>query len=79
MIHTGTTAVIAHAIEWLRNQGQHPINVCCLYATTPFVLAADLRRGLDVLEQAGCDYSFSVTSLRLPDSASNPGDASGTC
>ncbi len=64
--HTGTIEVIAHAIEWLREQGQRPTHVCCLYATAPFVLAEDLRGGLDVLEQAGCNYSFSVTSYAFP-------------
>lgn len=64
--HTGTIAVIAHAIEWLRDRGQSPTQVCCLYATAPFVLADDLRRGLDVLERAGCDYSISVTSYAFP-------------
>ncbi len=35
--HTGTIPVIAHAIEWFREQGEAPAAVCCLYATAPFV------------------------------------------
>lgn len=64
--YTGTIPVIAHAIEWLRRQGEQPTKVCCLYATAPFVRADDLRRGLELLNQTGCDYAFSVTSYVFP-------------
>jgi len=64
--HTGTTAVIAHAINWFAAQGQAPAQVCCLYATAPFVSADDLRRGLTVLTEAGSDYAFAVTSYAFP-------------
>jgi N-acylneuraminate cytidylyltransferase len=64
--YTGTIPVIAHAIEWLHQQGDQPTEVCCLYATAPFVRADDLRRGLDLLNRTGCDYAFSVTSYAFP-------------
>ena len=64
--HTGTTAVIAHAIDWFAAQGQAPSQVCCLYATAPFVSADDLRRGLTVLTETGSDYAFSVASYAFP-------------
>ena len=64
--HTGTTAVIAHAINWFAAQGQNPAQVCCLYATAPFVSADDLRRGITVLTETGSDYAFSVTSYAFP-------------
>lgn len=64
--HTGTTAVMAHAIDWFTEQGQTPAQVCCLYATAPFVSADDLRRGLAVLIETGSDYVFSVTSYTFP-------------
>lgn len=64
--HTGTTAVIAHAIDWFAAQGQTPAQVCCLYATAPFVSVDDLRRGLKVLTDTGSDYAFSVTSYAFP-------------
>ncbi|WP_447772815.1 pseudaminic acid cytidylyltransferase [Variovorax boronicumulans] len=64
--HTGTTAVIAHGIEWFAARDQAPVQVCCLYATAPFISAEDLRRGLTVLTQAGSDYSFSVTNYAFP-------------
>ena len=64
--HIGTTAVIAHAIDWFIAHGQTPAQVCCLYATAPFVSADDLRRGLTVLTETGSDYAFSVTSYAFP-------------
>jgi pseudaminic acid cytidylyltransferase len=64
--HTGTTAVIAHAIKWFAQQGQKPEQVCCVYATAPFVLPTDLRQGLAVLTDTGADYAFSVTSYAFP-------------
>ena len=64
--HTGTTAVVAHAINWFADQGQKPVQVCCLYATAPFVSADDLRQGLAVLIDKGSDYAFSVTSYAFP-------------
>lgn len=64
--HTGTTPVIRHAIDWFQAQGQTPEQVCCLYATAPFVSVDDLRRGLAVLTESACDYAFSVTSYAFP-------------
>ena len=64
--HTGTTAVIAHAVNWFAAQGQMPEQVCCLYATAPFVSSDDLRKGLSILTETACDYAFSVTSYAFP-------------
>jgi len=64
--HTGTTPVIAHAIEWLNNTGTPPDYVCCIYATAPFVRPTDIELGLRKLEEAGCDFAFSVTSFAFP-------------
>jgi pseudaminic acid cytidylyltransferase len=64
--HTGTIPVIRHAIEWFGEQGQVSDQVCCVYATAPFVGAADIRRGLDILTGAGSDYAFAVTKYPFP-------------
>lgn len=64
--HTGTIPVIAHAIDWM-NQHHGPIDLaCCIYATAPFVTAADIQRGLHTLLEADSDYAFSVTSYAFP-------------
>ncbi|MCE5234351.1 MAG: pseudaminic acid cytidylyltransferase [Mizugakiibacter sp.] len=64
--HTGTGAVVAHAIEWFARLGRPPELACCIYATAPFVTPDDLVRGLDVLERSGSDYAFAVTGYAFP-------------
>ena len=64
--HTGTIPVIRHAIEWQQAQGEAPEQVCCIYATAPFVRASDLRQGLSTLNTAQSDYAFAVTSYAFP-------------
>lgn len=65
--HTGTIPVIAHAIDWYQKHApEKPAEVCCVYATAPFVRPADLRQGLEALQHHGCDYAFSVTSFPFP-------------
>jgi pseudaminic acid cytidylyltransferase len=64
--HTGTNPVIAHAIGWQNQHGLAATEVCGLYATAPFVQAADLQRGLQLLHATGADYAFSVTSYAFP-------------
>ena len=64
--HTPTVPVIAHAIEAIATEGIEPVEVCCIYATAPFVRAQDLRRGLDVLRDSGGLFAFSCTSFPSP-------------
>lgn len=64
--HVGTIAVMRHATEWFASQGRAAEQVCCLYATAPFVRSEDLQRGLATLEESGSDYAFSVTSYPFP-------------
>ena len=64
--YTGTSAVVAHAIQWYRAQGDMPDLVCCIYATAPFVSAADLQRGLQMLADSDSDVAFSGTSFAFP-------------
>lgn len=64
--YTGTTPVIAHAINWM-TRNSAPIDfACCIYATAPFIQAEDLQLGFDLLEQSGADYAFSVCSYPFP-------------
>lgn len=65
--HTGTIPVVAHAIDWLREHGQAPEIVCCLYATAPFVQTEDVRAGCEALQaNIDIDYAFSATSYAFP-------------
>lgn len=64
--HAGTVPVIAHATQWVLNQGFDLSAVCCIYATAPFVGVDDLTQGLNLLESGQWDYAFAVTEFAAP-------------
>jgi pseudaminic acid cytidylyltransferase len=64
--HTGTIPVVAHALEWM-NERFGPVQLaCCLYATAPFVQTQDLCQGLEILQQTGAQYAFTVATFAAP-------------
>ena len=64
--YTGTIPVIAHAIDWQNQHGALATEVCCIYATAPFVESTDLQRGLQLLQSTNASYALSVTSYAFP-------------
>jgi N-acylneuraminate cytidylyltransferase len=64
--HIATTPVINHAIDWLIEHKFNVTNICCLYATAPFVRADDIKSAYIQLINSGADYCFSVTSFPFP-------------
>ena len=64
--HVATIPVVAHALNWLRQNGCVPEFVCCIYATAPFLSVEDLYRGFDLIQQTGGDYVFPVTTFDFP-------------
>lgn len=61
---TGTTAVMAHAVEWL---GAADADLaCCIYPTAVLLVASDIRVGLDALLASDADYAFSVAGYDHP-------------
>jgi N-acylneuraminate cytidylyltransferase len=65
--YTGTIPVIAHAVEWLKQEEQLEIDwVCCIYATAPFIQSDDLKASLKMIKVEDTDYCFSVTSYPFP-------------
>lgn len=64
--NTPTLPVIAHAVNWQNQNGPQAVEVCCIYATAPFIDPQDLRRGLSILSDSDADYAFSVTSYAFP-------------
>ncbi|TBR37474.1 pseudaminic acid cytidylyltransferase [Marinomonas agarivorans] len=67
-----TMDVMKHAVDWCVDQ-QWPVqNVCCIYATAPFLLSRSLQEGLSILAQplsqtaAIVDYVFSATTFPFP-------------
>lgn len=63
--HTGTNAVVRHAIDWFEAAGQRFDEVCCLYATAPFVTAADLCEAQRRLSPA-VEFVFAATRFDFP-------------
>lgn len=64
--YTGTAAVVRHAIEWFEENEVTYEEVCCIYATAPFIRAEDIRSGLEILHSGNADYAFTVTSFPFP-------------
>ncbi len=63
---TGTTPVIAHAINELKNMGREYESVCCIYATAPFVSAENIKLGFQKLENSDKKFAFSVCAFEAP-------------
>ncbi len=64
--HATTVDVIKHTLTWFADSGQPIDNICCIYATAPFVESSDLNQGLKVIKESSFDYAFSVTSFPFP-------------
>lgn len=64
--HIGTAPVIAHAINWYSKHNFEPTEICCIYATAPFLLSEDIKLGQNILEQSKADFAFSITSFAFP-------------
>jgi pseudaminic acid cytidylyltransferase len=64
--HTATIPVIRHAIGWAEAKGWTLEAVCCIYATAPFVRAADLREGWRLMQQQDMDFAFTATTFPYP-------------
>ena len=64
--YVGTIPVIRHAIEWIEDNDNTVENVCCLYATAPFVQSKIISEAYQQLISSKSDYCFSVTSFAFP-------------
>jgi len=64
--YTSTLPVIKHAIEWFDVKSQSPSEVCCLYATAPFVSARVIRKAYEQMQLVRAEYCFTATSFAFP-------------
>ena len=64
--YAGTIPVIKHAIEWMEDNNNYIENVCCLYATAPFIQSKIISKAYQQLKDSNSDYCFSVTSFAFP-------------
>jgi pseudaminic acid cytidylyltransferase len=61
-----TVDVINHSINWLLENNIAVENICCIYATAPFVEADDLISGLTAIQDNRFLFAFSATSYAFP-------------
>ncbi|WP_350655087.1 pseudaminic acid cytidylyltransferase [Pseudoalteromonas sp. D48-MNA-CIBAN-0056] len=61
-----TLDVVKHAVEFTKLQEWDVKNVCCIYATAPFLIPEFIQRGLVELTSNSIDYAFSATSFPFP-------------
>ena len=64
--YVGTIPVIKHTIEWMEDNNNYIENVCCLYATAPFIKSKIISKAYQQLKNSSADYCFSVTSFAFP-------------
>lgn len=64
--YAGTLPVIKHAIEWFDGQETRPSQVCCLYATAPFVTATHIQNAYKQFQDTQAEYCFTATSFPFP-------------
>jgi N-acylneuraminate cytidylyltransferase len=64
--HTGTNAVVRHAVAWAIGKGCAVTHACCIYATAPFLQGSQLRAGFASLVESGRAFAFSVTTFPFP-------------
>jgi pseudaminic acid cytidylyltransferase len=64
--YADTISVIKHAIEWIEKNGKSIENVCCLYATAPFIQPQVITKSFQQLEESNAAYCFSVTNFTSP-------------
>jgi len=63
---TGTIPVVKHTIEWVENNISPVEDVCCLYATAPFIQPKTIFQAYKKLKELKSDYCVSVTSFSSP-------------
>ncbi|MBR0129657.1 MAG: pseudaminic acid cytidylyltransferase [Neisseriaceae bacterium] len=61
-----TGDVMRHAISEMQKQGWQGEQVCCLYATAPFVQEEKLQEGLAGLQKHHADFALAVTAYSSP-------------
>ncbi|AZQ85463.1 pseudaminic acid cytidylyltransferase [Colwellia sp. Arc7-635] len=61
-----TLDVMKHAIIWCQENEINVANICCVYATAPFLLAEYIQQGLKSLTDNSVKYAFSATSFPFP-------------
>jgi pseudaminic acid cytidylyltransferase len=63
---TDTRLVICHAIDWFKKNTCELTSVCCIYATSPMMLASDLKAASEISDRANDAFVLPVTTYQFP-------------
>jgi CMP-N-acetylneuraminic acid synthetase len=58
-----TVPVIAHAVNWVNEQGAQIEAACCIYPCVPFLNAEDLIGAYKIFDQKDADYVYPVVAF----------------
>jgi pseudaminic acid cytidylyltransferase len=64
--HATTMDVMQHALNWCEAEGWEVKNVCCLYATAPFILPEYIKQGYQRLSSENTQFVFSAATFSFP-------------
>ncbi len=64
--YTPTAQVLAHALNWLAENGTPARYACCIYATAPFVRPEYIKKGFELITIKKVSSVFSVTTFASP-------------
>jgi N-acylneuraminate cytidylyltransferase len=64
--HGTTAAVIAHAVQFLLDEGMEPDGICCIYPTAPMMTVEDLQQGRQLFEEGRAEFVCTVTTFPSP-------------
>ena len=64
--HTVTSEVMDHAISFLKNNGENYDNICCAYATNPFLKDKYLKKSYEIFINSRSKFLFSATEYNYP-------------
>lgn len=64
--HATTFDVIAEVVQWYAGQGQQFDEVCCIYATAPFISSDSLSQALDLMLNGNFDSVFPAIAFSAP-------------
>jgi pseudaminic acid cytidylyltransferase len=63
---TPTAQVLAHALNWLVDNGTPAKYTCCIYATAPFIRPEYIKQGFEKLTKSKVSSVFSVATFSFP-------------
>ena len=61
--HTGTNAVVRHAIQWYLSNNESISVACCIYATAPLLQVRFLKEGYEKLTTTDKSFVFSIVNF----------------